>query len=257
MVQAIAFANWKGGVGKTTSVANVGAALAERGRRVLLVDLDPQANLTEGFGLLEEPAHTVGELLEGRDGVAPESSVRSLGPGLDLLASSAELGDLAWSLVEDPDYRERLPAILRALGDHYDFALLDTPPGLGLWPGLALLAADAVVVPTRPHDLDVMATGKLYDYIEAEIRPRNPGLRVVGALVTQGGSRWRLLRDTRRRLRLDEINALETEIPASVKVAAAPRAGKPTLWLEPDGKVAYAYRRATDEVLVSIEAIAA
>jgi len=252
VVETIAFANWKGGVGKTTSAANVGAALAERGRRVVLVDLDPQANLTESFGLLEEPAIAVGELL-GRDGAARAGeALVSVGANLDLLPSSSELGDLAWTLVGDADYRDRLPELLRSLEGEYAFALLDTPPGVGLWPGLALLASDAVVVPTRPHDSDVMATGKLYDYIEAEIRPRNPGLRVLGALVTQGGSRWRLLRDTRRRFEFDRIATLTTEIPASVRVAAAPRAGRPSVWLEPDGNVACAYRRVADELLAAL-----
>jgi chromosome partitioning protein len=253
-VKTIALANWKGGVGKTTSTANLGAALAERGKGVLLVDLDPQANLTEAFGLHEDPHSSIAELLAD-PARADEDDVAEVGPRLGLVPSSAEMGDLAWELVREPDYQERLTRVLAALGERYEWALVDTPPGVGLWPGLALLAADAVVIPTRPHDADVMATGKLCDYIEADIRPTNPNLRVLGALVTQAQSRWRLLKATRRRFELDAIDVLEAEIPASVSVAAAPRSGKPTLWLEPDSKVAYAYRRAAGELLGKIESV--
>jgi chromosome partitioning protein len=252
----IALANWKGGVGKTTSAANLAAAMAEQGRRVLLIDLDPQANLTEGFGFLEEPARAVSDLLADPSTIAPED-VLEVGPGVGLIPSSVALGDLAWDLVREPDYQDRLAQVVAIVAEGYDVVLIDTPPGMGLWAGLALLAADAVVIPTRPHDSDVMATGKLCDYIETEIRVTNPRLQVLGALVTQGHSHWRLLRTTQRRLELDKVETLEAQIPAAVSVAAAPRTGKPMLWLEPDGKVACAYRRAAAEVLERLEAVPA
>lgn len=254
-MEVLAFTNWKGGVAKTTSVANLGPALAERGRRVLLVDLDPQANLTEAFGFLDEPAIGVHDLLDGAGGHDPAEALLAVGPGVELLPGSERLGDLAWRLVGEHDYQDRLRQVLEPLDERYDLALIDTPPGIGLWPGLALLAADAVLIPTRPHDSDVLATGKIADYIESDIRPANPGLRLLGALVTQSQSRWRLLRDTRRRFALDDVEVLENEVPASVRAASALRSGRPTFWLEPDGKVAMAYRRVAEELLAKLERV--
>lgn len=256
-MQTLVFANWKGGVGKTTSVANVGAVLAERGHQVLLVDLDPQANLTEGFGLLEEPELAIGELLGVAGPSAAPEAIVPIEQGLDLLPTSDALADLAWQLVGEADYQERLRRVLDVVRDRYAYALIDTPPGIGLWSGLALLSGDAVVIPTRPHDADVMATGKLCDYIEEEIRPSNPGLLVLGALVTQAQTRWRLFRTTQRSLQRDEIDVLATEIPVSVAVGAAPRTGRPIVWLEPDGRPAAAYRRVTDELLARLAQVAA
>jgi cellulose biosynthesis protein BcsQ len=102
-----------------------------------------------------------------------------------------------------------------------------------------------------------MATGKLCDYLDTEIRPRNPDLRVLGALVTQAGRRWRLLDVTRRRLELDRIDTFAADVPAAVAVAAAPRTGRPTFWLEPDGKVAYAYRAVASEITAKLDRVAA
>ncbi len=99
---------------------------------------------------------------------------------------------------------------------------------MGLWPGLALISATAVMIPTLPHDSDVMATGKFCDHLEEEIWPDNPGLRVLGALITRSQPRWRIRRATRHRLSLDAIPVFDAEIPASVEVAAALRSGNRT-----------------------------
>lgn len=256
-MQVVALANWKGGVGKTTSAANLALALAERAQRVLLVDLDPQANLTEAFGHVSSPERGVWTVLGGDDGVGLEDVLLDVAPSVSLAPASEALADLTWSLVRAPDYRTRLRDALEAVADRFDVALLDTPPGIGLWPGLALLSADAVVIPTRPHDSDVLATGKLVDYIEQEIRPANSGLRVAGALVTQVQSRWRLARETREGLGSDEIPVFETEIPASVRVAATVRHGAPLYALRPDHKVSAAYRRAADELRTRLQGVAA
>jgi chromosome partitioning protein len=246
-MQVVALANWKGGVGKTTSAANLALLLRERRVRVLLVDLDPQANLTESFGHLRAPELGVAKVLGGDVGLA--DVLLEVAPAVQLAPSSEALADLTWSLVRASDYRTRLRVALAHVEDRFDLALIDTPPGIGLWPGLALLSADAVVIPTRPHDSDVLATGKLVDYIEAEIRPANPGLRVLGALVTQVHPRWRLARETRAGLGSDEIPLFVTEIPASVRVAASLRTGAPLAARRPDHRVSMAYRRVASELL--------
>ena len=255
-MQVVALANWKGGVAKTTSAANLALALAEGGRRVLLVDLDPQANLTEAFGHVAGVERGVWTVL-AEDGVELGDVLLEVAPGVALAPASEALADLSWSLVRDPNYRTRLRDALATVAERFDVALVDTPPGIGLWPGLALLSADAVIMPTRPHDSDVLATGKLADYIEQEIRPSNPTLRMAGALVTQVQPRWRLARETRAGLGSDEIPVFATEIPASVRVAETLRHGAPLYALRPDHKVSAAYRQVAGELLERLQGVAA
>jgi len=145
----IALANHKGGVTKTTSTANLGALFAEAGRRVLIVDCDPQANLSEAFGWTDE---LPGERLE------------------DLLAHPDVAADLP--ALAGAGYENRLRDVLDPFRDRFDLVLLDTPPGRGNLSGMAVLAADGLLIPALAADLDVRGAGKLYDLVEGEI----PGL---------------------------------------------------------------------------------
>jgi chromosome partitioning protein len=247
-MRTITVANHKGGVGKTTTVANLAPALAELGRRVVMVDLDPQANLTEAFGLDEEPGLRIEDLLSAPQ-TDPTKAIVPVGTRLGLIRASEELADLAWELPRVEGYEWRLRDVLAKLVPTYDFALIDTPPGVGIWPGMALLASDGAIVPAQPADHDVGGAGKFYDYVEEVIRPDNPNLELFGVLLTRTDRRWRLRREAQDRLRLDEMHAFEIEIPESVRVKAAPRFRQPSFLLEPDGRVAFAYRALATELL--------
>ncbi len=251
-MRTIVFANWKGGVGKTTSTANIAAALSESGR-VLMIDLDPQANLTEAFGFLDPPEVGIEHVLDASHPATLVDAAVPVGPQLDLVPTSDGLANFAWQLGREADYPERLREALEPVKSSYAYTLIDTPPGLGLWPGLALLSADAVVIPTRPHDADVNATGKLCDYIEDDIRPTNPDLDILGALLTQSDKRWNLFRATHRALEGMGIPTFQQVVPSSVTVAAAPRTGKPIVWVDPSGRPARAYRAAAAAISARFE----
>jgi chromosome partitioning protein len=256
MAAVIALANHKGGVTKTTSTANIGAMLAERGRRVLLIDADPQANLSELFGVDERmPGERLEDLLENPDAasriepppaldeeIAKRMAWRSQ---LRLIPASDNLADVVAELpmTVGEGYELRLREIVNALRDRFDFILIDTPPGLGNLSGMALLAADYVLIPAQPADFDVRGAGKVYDLVESELGDANPNLRVLGVLIAPADPRWRIRREAEERMARDEMRVLPVQIPKAIRVAEAPRHGAPTAVLEPDSRVSTAYRK--------------
>jgi chromosome partitioning protein len=266
MTIIIALANDKGGVGKTTTTANLGAAFALRGRRVLLVDADPQGNLGEVFGiddpaepgtrledaLLGEPAHLPVPWSSRRDNQS--GLVRPLAGGVHVLPCTEALADVAAEMIETDGAEYRLADLIAGYQPAYDVVLIDTPPGVGALSTMALLATRWVVVPVRPSDLDVNGAVKIADRLHRDLREYNPDVELLGVLLTQVDNRWRIGWDTRRQLKRDGIKRLNVEIPFMVRVGVAPRHLAPTVVLEPDSAVGRAYSklaRQLDEALSS------
>jgi chromosome partitioning protein len=257
----IVFANHKGGVTKTTSAANLGALFAEAGLRVLLVDCDPQANLSEAFGWSEErPGERLEDLL-----VRPDSAARYAPPAalrkeaahgvawrkrLRIIPTTDALADIAADLpaTVGNGHETRLRDVLEPLRESFDLILLDTPPGLGTLPGLALLAADGLVIPALAADLDVRGAGKVYDLVESQL----PGLKILGVLVAASESRWRVTREATSRMQADHMRVLTVRVPRAVRVASAPRHQAPTAVLEPESMVTHAYREIARQLLEEI-----
>jgi chromosome partitioning protein len=254
----IVLANHKGGVTKTTSTANLAAMLAEAGRRVLIVDCDPQANLSEAFGWsVDIPGERLEDLLENpgaawryappvalQPDVMPELRWRER---LRIIPSTDALADVGADLpaTAGPGHELRLREVLEPLRDRFDLILLDTPPGLGTLSGIAVLAADGLLIPALAADLDVRGAGKLYDLVEGEI----PGLRILGVLIAASERRWRITRDASQRMEADAMRVLPMHVPRAVRVASAPRYRAPTAVLEPDSMVSHAYRRLAHHLL--------
>ena len=254
----IVLANHKGGVTKTTSTANLGACLAEAGRTVLIVDCDPQANLSEAFGWTEDlPGERLEDLL-----AHPAAAVRYAPPPalqadvspqlqwrerLRIIPCTDTLADVAADLPASAGdgWESRLREVLEPLRDRFDFVLLDTPPGLGNLSGMAVLAADGLLIPARPADLDVRGAGKLYDLVETSV----PDLRILGVLIAASDQRWRIARDATSRMSADQMRVLPIQIPRAVRVASAPRYRAPTVVLEPDSMVSHAYRQLAHHIL--------
>lgn len=237
LVPVIAFANHKGGCGKTTTTANLAAAFVERGRRVLAIDTDPQGNLGDAFGISAE--HPGPRL---QDALADPAAfpVWDTATGVDLVPCSPALADAV--TVHAAQRPFALADLLHSWAASYDVVLIDTPPGVGPLSSLALLAANWVIVCARPAELDLRGALRIKHTIDTTLAPVNPRLRTLGVLLTQTDRRWRLHAHTTAALADAGVTKLAHEIPFAISEAAAPRAAQPTLLARPDGRVAAAYR---------------
>jgi chromosome partitioning protein len=227
--RTIAVANQKGGVAKTTTVASLAAALAELGRRVLVVDLDPQACLTFSLGLDPETVElSVHDVLLGR--VSAPMAVQTTADGIDLLPATIELAGCEAALLMRTGREYTLRAALEDLRPSYEIILLDCAPSLGVLTINALTAADEVLVPLQCETLSHRGVGQLLDTVRDVQRLTNRGLSVLGVLPTLFDSRTtharEVLADVSSRYGLD---VLEPPIAKSVRFAEAPATGKSIL----------------------------
>ncbi|MFC6287507.1 ParA family protein [Nocardioides sp. GCM10027113] len=247
MTTTLAIANQKGGVAKTTSVASLGAALAELGHRVLLVDLDPQACLTFSLGIdpedLELSVHHV--LTKGLD---PTEVILTTEDGVDLLPATIELARAEADLLTRTGREHVIKSALEELADSqgedaYDWVLLDCPPSLGVLTVAALTAAKGVLVPLQCETLSHRGVGQLLDTVHDVRRFTNRGLEVWGVLPTLYDGRTNHSRTV-----LDTISetygleVVEPPIPKTIKFAEAPAAGRSILATSRSSKGAVAYR---------------
>jgi chromosome partitioning protein len=252
VTDVLAVTNQKGGVGKTTTVANLGAALADLEARVLLVDLDPQCSLTLSFGLRpSEVARSSCELLADPD-ADPRGAVVGLdGPdgALDLVPASRRLGDLEPRLAQATAKELYLREALAPVAGEYDVVLVDTPPNLGVLTINALAAAGGVLVPLQPEFLPLQGLGDLSATIALLRRYRvNPDLAITGVVATMATRRLVLEREVLDAAAALELPLMSTRIPRSVRFAEAPAHGRPLVRWLPAHPGAAAYRRLAEEV---------
>ena len=243
----LAVANQKGGVAKTTSVASIGAALAELGHRVLLVDLDPQACLTFSLGIdpedLDVSVHHV--LTQGVD---PIEVIIETEDGVDLLPATIELAraeaDLLTRTGREHVIKGALEQLAEDLGDEaYDWVLLDCPPSLGVLTVAALTAADGVLVPLQCETLSHRGVGQLLDTVHDVRRFTNRGLEVWGVLPTLYDGRTNHARTVLETIsETYDLEVVEPPIPKTIKFAEAPAAGRSILATSRSNKGAQAYR---------------
>ncbi len=244
MSYVLAVANQKGGVGKTTTVACLGAAYAELDRRVLLVDLDPQACLTFALGYEPRDLEPTGYDVLMRRASAADAIVPTQ-DGPDLLPASIELAGCEALLAPSPDRESRLRDALAPLRSRYDDILIDCPPTLGLLTLGALAAATGVLIPIQPETLAFRGVDQLLDTIEDEVRQRtNPRLAVLGVLPTQYDPRLLLARQVVAGIAEKyQLRVLEPAIPRSVRFAEAPAVGRSALATAGRTRGAAAYRQ--------------
>ncbi len=250
MARIIAVVNQKGGVAKTTTVANLGAALAEKGYRALLVDLDPQGSLTSAFGWeLDPDQESVYHLLidPTRD---PTSVKRSVRDRLDLLPANMHLAAAELELAQLPRREFALKRVLDVVADEYDFILIDCGPSLGLLTINALVAADEVLIPLLTEFLALRGIGALFETI-ARVRKRlNPKLRVLGILPVMHDNRTlhtrRILEETRA---LFGDYVFPFTVRRSIRFAEAAVAGKPITEYAPHHPGARVYRELAEAII--------
>ena len=247
----ISMCNQKGGVGKTTSTINLGAALAEYGRKVLLVDLDPQGALSAGLGVPHyELAHTVHNLLvEPRVGIE-DVLIHTRVDGMDLVPSNIDLSAAGIHLVNEVGREQTLGWALRPVLDRYDYVLIDCQPSLGLLTVNALACSDGVIIPTECEFFSLRGLALLTDTVD-KVRDRlNPRLAISGIVVTRFDTRTVNAREVMARV-LERFGDLvfDTVIARTVRFPETSVAGEPITTWSPKSTGAQAYRALAREVI--------
>lgn len=250
MGKIIAIANQKGGVGKTTTAFNLGASLAASGKKVLLVDADPQANATSGLGLNpDEGEVSVYECLV--DNESPEKGIRKcVVKGLDVLGSRIDLVGAEVELMPRKDRERIMQNMLRPLKDSYDFILIDCSPSLGLITVNALTASDSVIIPVQAEYFALEGISQLLNTIRIIKSRLCPALEIEGFLLTMYDARLRLANQIFEELRGHFGDMVfNTVIPRNIKLSESPSHGLPVMLYDPESRGAIAYSQLAKELI--------
>jgi chromosome partitioning protein len=247
----IALANQKGGVGKTTTAINLGACLAARDQRVLLVDMDAQANATAGLGLTGSVSRTIYEVLI-EEAAIDEVVVATKQPGLWLVPSASDLAGAEVELVPAMAREYRLRRALGTILAAYDMVVIDCPPSLGLLTVNALTATEQVIVPVQCEYLPLEGLGQLIHTLDMVRQNLNQNLRVLGLLLTMFDGRTNLSQQVAQEVRSHFPNTFRAVIPRSVRLSEAPSYGLPICTYDPASRGAKAYEALAEEVLSAL-----
>jgi len=248
MGKTIVFANQKGGVGKTTSAVNLGAYLAEAGKNVLLIDFDPQGNLTSSVGVSNRDRGIYEVITDGTDPsqVTLDTSVKRL----RIIPSSIDLTGANVELVDQKDRAYYLKRSLEPLKKEYDYVFVDCPPSLGILTLNGLVAADEVIIPLQCEYFAMEGLTQLLQSIKKVQGGLNPDLGIMGILFTMYDSRTRLAQDV-----VQEVisyfgkRVFRTIIPRNVRLSEAPSHGVPVNQYDKDCVGARSYQKLSEEVL--------
>jgi chromosome partitioning protein len=250
MTRVISLANNKGGVGKTNVSVNLPIFLVAKGKRVLLIDFDHQANATFSLGINPKNVSlSIYNALVGQ--VSPESVIRKTSFfGYELMPSSADLAGAVVELVGMKNREFKLREVIDKVKDNYDYILIDLPPSLDLLTLNGLCASDEVLIPVQCEYLAVEGLGQLLSTIELVRDNLGKDLKIAGALMTMYSRGNRLSRNVAKEIRRNFPGyVFDTVIPRSVKLAEAPGAGVPILKYAPHSKATMAYRELADELI--------
>ncbi len=249
--RVVVFVNQKGGVGKTTTAVNLAAGLARRDQRVLLVDLDPQANATSALGIDPRAQDGVYGLL--MNDITEDSAIVVSPEGVSVIPASTALAGAEVELVPMMARERRLANALAPLRGRFDWIFIDCPPSLGLLTINALTAADSVVIPVQCEYMALEGLSRLTETLDLVRRNLNPGLTILGVVLTMFDGRTRLAQqvaDEVRRHFPDTVMA--AVIPRAVRLSEAPSHGQSIFAYEPGGRGAEAYDALAVELLARV-----
>jgi chromosome partitioning protein len=250
MTPDIAIANQKGGVGKTTTAVSLSACLASAGKRVLLIDSDPQGNASSGLGIQKDQLErSIYDVLINEAPLA-EVLVPTGVPGLDLLPATISLAGAEIELVAEMSREQRLRNALEPVRDRYDFILIDSPPSLGLLTLNVLAAARSVLIPIQCEYYALEGIAQLMNSVQMVRKHLNPSLGIMGVVLTMHDFRTRISNEVIREVRnYFKESVFQTLIPRNVKLSEAPSYGKPINIYDPKSRGAEAYAQLAAEVI--------
>ena len=249
MAKVIAVANQKGGVGKTTTAVNLSSCVAEKGKRVLVVDLDPQGNTTSGYGLSKRKvAGGVYDILIGQKNIKTVISKTKF--KVDLVASNTELAGASIELVDIPGRESLLRKALGPVLDDYDFVFIDCPPSLDLLTLNGLCACDTVLIPVQCEYYALEGLSELMSTLKTVRAKYNRYLDVEGVVFTMYSGRFNLTIQVVDQVKKFFGNKVyRSTVPRTVRLSEAPSYGMPINYYEPNGKGSEAYRAMAEEFL--------
>lgn len=250
MGKIIAFANQKGGVGKTTTCVNVAAYLSDMGKKVLIVDMDPQGNATSGVGVdKSEELKSIYNVMSGENYVEEVIKKTKL-KNLDILPSEINLAGAEIELVQMDNRETVIKNILNRLRNSYDYICIDCAPSLGLLTVNALTAADSVLIPIQCHFYSLEGLSQLMNTIKLVKKHLNSGIDIEGVVLTMIESRSKLVIEVSNEVKkFFGTKVFDTVIPKNIRLAEAPSYGETILTYDPRGKGAQAYRNLAVEIL--------
>ena len=251
MVKIIAFANQKGGVGKTTTCVNLAAFIAKAGYRVLIIDMDPQGNASSAVGV--EPTkddYTVYDVLIGECSVR-ESIYNSVMERLDVIPSTVDLSGAEVELVRLPNRENVLKTALQQVKMEYDFIFIDCPPSLSLLTVNALTATDSIIIPIQCEYFALVGLGQLMNTVKLIKKSTlNPNIEIEGVLLTMKDARSNLVNQVAEEIqKYFKEKVYNTYIPRNIRLAESPSHGKPIAMYDAKSKGAIAYQNLANEFL--------